>query len=170
MYTATVLATTTHSSKFTLKFPSLQVHEKSILLPLLPITMLALDYPALAAWLPAIGATSMFPLLLKDGLPIAYTGTLLLWAALVWPPRGEGEHLMPLTGQWWWAVVAGVSSAAAVVVHTLHAVVPAPARYPFVYDALYSALGFANVLLAAVYTNVQQWQLGGSVSAARKRQ
>lgn len=148
---------------------STQVHEKSILLPLLPITMLALDEPALAAWLPAIGATSMFPLLLKDGLPIAYIGTLLLWAALVWPPHDNGD-VVPSTSQRWWRLVAGASTMAAGVVHGAHVVVAAPARYPFLYDALYSSLGFANVLLAAMYTNARQWQQGGAVPPRRKRQ
>lgn len=144
----------------------MQVHEKSVLLPLLPITMLSLEEPALAAWLPAIGATSMFPLLLKDGLPIAYLGTLLLWAALVWPSDGGA---LPPTSQrgWWW--LAGASCAAVVAVHAAHAFVPAPPRYPFLYDALYSAIGFGNVALAAVYTNVKQWQLGGVVAMERKR-
>lgn len=62
-----------------------QVHEKSILLPLLPLTLLADAERGLASWLPAVGAFSMYPLLRKDGLPIAYLGSLMIWAAIMWP-------------------------------------------------------------------------------------
>ncbi|GFR52766.1 hypothetical protein Agub_g15367, partial [Astrephomene gubernaculifera] len=40
---------------------SYQVHEKSILLPLLPLSLLAGRHPGLAAWLPLLAALSMFP-------------------------------------------------------------------------------------------------------------
>ncbi|KAK9860459.1 hypothetical protein WJX84_007901 [Apatococcus fuscideae] len=55
---------------------SYQVHEKSILFPLLPISLLAIEYPVLAAWFPAMAAFSMFPLLMKDNLRLAYIGCL----------------------------------------------------------------------------------------------
>ncbi len=60
----------------------LQVHEKSILFPLLPISLLAIEYPVLAAWFPAMAAFSMFPLLMKDNLRLAYIGCLTVWSAL----------------------------------------------------------------------------------------
>ncbi|DBB04217.1 TPA: hypothetical protein ACH3X1_013248 [Trebouxia sp. C0004] len=63
-----------------------QVHEKSILLALLPVTLLAFDQPVVAAWLPVWAALSMYPLLKKDGLSIAYLACLLLWLAVAIPP------------------------------------------------------------------------------------
>ena len=62
-----------------------QVHEKSILLPLLPVTMLAGREPYLAAALPLVASFSMFPLLKKDGLAVAYAGANLLWTCLAAP-------------------------------------------------------------------------------------
>lgn len=59
-----------------------QVHEKSILLPLLPLTLLAGEHPVLAGWAQAIGAFSMWPLLHKDGQAVAYAALLLLHAVL----------------------------------------------------------------------------------------
>jgi len=68
---------------------SFQVHEKSILLPLLPVTMLALRAPSLAMWLPPLACVSMWPLLAKDGLGIAYVGAVAVYIAVIGggPPR-----------------------------------------------------------------------------------
>ena len=63
-------------------FVHMQVHEKSILLALLPVTLLALEEPVVAAWLPVWATVSMFPLLRRDGLSIAYAACLLLWSAV----------------------------------------------------------------------------------------
>jgi alpha-1,3-glucosyltransferase len=47
---------------------SYQVHEKTILVPLLPIACLYPSLPLLSSWFAAAAAWSMWPLLLKDGL------------------------------------------------------------------------------------------------------
>lgn len=60
----------------------MQVHEKSILLPLMPILLLAEQEPFLAGWMPIVSAFSMFPLLKKDGVAIAYAGCVLLWISI----------------------------------------------------------------------------------------
>ena len=53
-----------------------------MLLPLLPVTLLALEEPLLTSWLPAAATFSIFPLLKKDGLSLAYAAMLLLWASI----------------------------------------------------------------------------------------
>ena len=67
------------------------MHEKSILLPLLPLTLLGAcggaGELALRRGLPAMAAFSMFPLLKKDRLVVAYLGAMALWAAVAWPQR-----------------------------------------------------------------------------------
>lgn len=60
---------------------SYQVHEKSVLLPLLPATLLGIEAGPASRWLPPLAAFSMFPLLKRDGLVAAYAAALLLWAA-----------------------------------------------------------------------------------------
>ncbi|MEW5314008.1 MAG: hypothetical protein WDW38_005537 [Sanguina aurantia] len=62
-----------------------QVHEKSILLPLLPVMMLAPWEPCLATWLPLIASFSMYPLLERDGLALTYLACCLLYTAFAWP-------------------------------------------------------------------------------------
>lgn len=61
---------------------SFQVHEKSILLPLLPITMLYNEYPAFVSWFNNIALFSLWPLLKKDGLLIPYIASIILWNVL----------------------------------------------------------------------------------------
>jgi alpha-1,3-glucosyltransferase len=80
-----------------------QVHEKSILLPLLPVTLLAPDMPRFAAWLPPLAALSMYPLLKRDGLQAAYFACLTLWLLLAscdwqlvsWPKGKTVAHKQP---------------------------------------------------------------------------
>ncbi|GAA5911465.1 hypothetical protein JCM6882_005009 [Rhodosporidiobolus microsporus] len=66
---------------------SFQVHEKSILLPLMPLTLLMggrevgegrMDWEW-GVLVNNVGVFSMFPLLLRDGLPSQYVALLLLW-------------------------------------------------------------------------------------------
>ena len=66
---------------------SYQVHEKSILLVALPVTMMAADSmePALAYYLPLVATGSMYPLLEKDGHVLTYfavSATFLLLASI----------------------------------------------------------------------------------------
>ncbi|GIY44283.1 dolichyl pyrophosphate Man9GlcNAc2 alpha-1,3-glucosyltransferase [Caerostris darwini] len=51
---------------------SFQVHEKSILLPALPILLLLEDYPVPCLWFAYISTFSLVPLLAKDGLMIPF--------------------------------------------------------------------------------------------------
>ena len=50
-----------------------QVHEKNFLMPLLPVSLLFEDHPAMVLWSVIVGLFSMFPLLERDGLVIGYT-------------------------------------------------------------------------------------------------
>ncbi|KAG6909147.1 hypothetical protein DXG01_001899 [Tephrocybe rancida] len=68
---------------------SFQVHEKTILLPLLPITLLLSGShvdSAVYSWgvlVNNVAVFSMWPLLKRDGLGVQYIATLLLWNRLV---------------------------------------------------------------------------------------
>ncbi|XP_029489107.2 dolichyl pyrophosphate Man9GlcNAc2 alpha-1,3-glucosyltransferase [Oncorhynchus nerka] len=56
---------------------SFQVHEKSILLPALPVCLLLNDLPLPAIWFLQASTFSMLPLFLKDGLLVPYVVTSL---------------------------------------------------------------------------------------------
>ena len=69
---------------------SFQVHEKSVLLPLLPMTMLlggesglGSEIRAWVGWANLLGMWTMFPLLKRDELRVPYAVLSLLWSYLV---------------------------------------------------------------------------------------
>ena len=70
-----------------------QVHEKSVLLPVLPVALLAPHLPHPAAWLPPLAAFSMFPLLKRDGLQVAYFAFLLFWSAFTTLSWDTGDEV-----------------------------------------------------------------------------
>ena len=143
------------SSAFSFFLFAYQVHEKSILLPLLPLTLLAPDLPLLAAWMPAMAAFSMFPLLKKDCLVVAYLGALLFWASVAWPrTAGDDGPKRDRRGRAVPVLVAG-SCATAVVLHAAKAFALPPPQLPYLFDALIIAFCFVHFMCAAVYV---QWR------------
>lgn len=72
---------------------SFQVHEKSVLLPLLPMTILlggdgglGTEMRAWIGWANMLGVWTLFPLLKRDELRMPYTVLTLLWAYLLGLP------------------------------------------------------------------------------------
>ncbi|KAK5106295.1 Glucosyltransferase-like protein [Lithohypha guttulata] len=81
------------SSAFGFFLFSFQVHEKSILLPVLPMTLLlgsskglSKEYRAWIGFANALAVWTMFPLLRRDGLAIPYTVLTALWTWLLGLP------------------------------------------------------------------------------------
>ena len=153
------------SSAFSFYLFAYQVHEKSILLPLMPLTLLAPDLPGLSAWLPAMAALSMFPLLKKDCLVCAYLGCLMLWASLAWPSgrvttaslskgKGSGQSGQ-CSGQ---RALMLVSCSIALALNATAAMAAPPERLPYLFDALISAFCFLHFFGAAVYVQLLQWR------------
>ncbi|KAK3089053.1 hypothetical protein FSP39_000461 [Pinctada imbricata] len=58
---------------------SFHVHEKSILIPAVIVCLMVMDHPLWCLWFTVISTFSMVPLLIKDGLMIPYTASLLLY-------------------------------------------------------------------------------------------
>lgn len=61
---------------------SFQVHEKHILLPLLPASLLSAHQPTLFAWLALVATFSLYPLLERDGQALPYALCQLGFLAL----------------------------------------------------------------------------------------
>ncbi|KAM7265390.1 hypothetical protein ACFE04_003073 [Oxalis oulophora] len=70
---------------------SFQVHEKSILLPLLPASLLAAEIPRPFGWLTDCALFSMFPLLCRDQLNLPYVALFCLFILLRHAP-GDRIH------------------------------------------------------------------------------
>ncbi|ERF73613.1 hypothetical protein EPUS_00866 [Endocarpon pusillum Z07020] len=76
---------------------SFQVHEKSVLLPLLPMTLLlgsrdglTKETRAWVGWANMVGTWTLYPLLKRDGLRTPYFVITLLWAYLLGLPPTSG--------------------------------------------------------------------------------
>jgi alpha-1,3-glucosyltransferase len=151
------------------------VHEKHILLPLLPATAaLAHESPLLVGWLSALCCFSMFPLLERDGLGLAYLAHLILCCSLgalshaalagqrgvrdVAEGRGgklgvvlcwlEQRALPP---------AAALSAVGMVALHCAARMVPPPARYPDIHSYLFCAYACAH--FCAAWLALQVWHV-----------
>jgi alpha-1,3-glucosyltransferase len=86
------------SSAWSFYLFSFQVHEKSILLPLLPMTLLlggkdglSKETRAWVGWANMVGTWTLYPLLKRDGLRTPYFVLNLLWAYLLGLPPTSGS-------------------------------------------------------------------------------
>lgn len=158
---------------------SFQVHEKSILLPLLPAALLAPEELDLVRWLAPMAAFSMFPLLVRDRLAAAYFALTALFLLLFSSPSpGAAPGAAPAQGRpplaAAWArhkrQVAAASAAGAVVLHLAAIFVPAPARYPYLHAALMTGYAFAHFLPMWLYSNYRQWTIEGRAAGASTAQ
>ena len=135
---------------------------KSALLPLLPVTLLSLRAPELVAWLPPIVCFSMWPLLRKDGLAVAYVASVAVFCALVGggaPGKKADEEAVRFRahrGTIRVATTGGIATAAAA--HLAAATIPPPRAYPHLHDLIFSVLSFAAFAGAAAASNWRQWK------------
>ncbi|WIA33433.1 hypothetical protein OEZ86_006565 [Tetradesmus obliquus] len=157
------------NSAFAFFMLSYQVHEKSILLPLLPITLLAASEPDCAIWGPAIASFSMYPLLVRDGVSLAYTATIVLYL-LVITALVATKGVQPVTlGSRCGRLLAAAGCAGAVLLHLLQALVPPPQRLPWLHDRLFVSYSFVFIAGAMLYLNWRQWNQQGSSSASKAK-
>ncbi|KAI7845170.1 hypothetical protein COHA_001215 [Chlorella ohadii] len=164
---------------------SYQVHEKSILLPLLPLAMLlGGEQPGLLCWANAVAVFSMLPLLKKDGLALATAGAtaachaaIQLAAGMVGSKQGSSNgsgkrsaaagSLGALPPAW---LAAGwrLSLAGCAAILAASAVAPPPPKLPFLYDALTVTWAFLHFAALFAYTNWLQWLEFRSAAPGRR--
>ncbi|TFK40795.1 glucosyltransferase [Crucibulum laeve] len=149
---------------------SFQVHEKTILLPLLPITLLLSGAPvdsAVYSWgalVNNVAVFSMWPLLKRDGLGVQYIATLLLWNRLIGynPIRVPPKSFIQFLSMAVYAAAAGL--------HLLELMITPPTRYPDLFavlNVLISTPVFVLVWLWSIKCGMEVgWALGGLGPAA----
>ncbi|KAM7524205.1 hypothetical protein LguiA_014107 [Lonicera macranthoides] len=156
------------NSAFSFYLFSFQVHEKSILLPLLPATFLALEEPFIFQWLTQYAMLSMFPLLCRDKLVLPYIALYGIFVLIYCSPDG-----IPFTRK----TNSCASSKSfliafllfcSLVLHIIYLTLTPPAKYPFLFEALIMLLCFSQFVLVAVYANKKQWTLSKSPSLIGK--
>ncbi|KAG0557903.1 hypothetical protein M758_11G161600 [Ceratodon purpureus] len=150
------------NGSFAFFFFAFQVHEKSVLLPLLPATLLALDEPEVLHYLVPYAMISMFPLLRRDGLILPYFALLALFFLLPkCPARSDNNSAKIAADRPFKFLSASIlkkcSIAGAVILHLLYLFVQPPVRYPFLFEAFLTSYSFAHFLVLVIYTNCKQW-------------
>ncbi|KAK1265111.1 putative dolichyl pyrophosphate Man9GlcNAc2 alpha-1,3-glucosyltransferase [Acorus gramineus] len=148
------------NSSFSFYLFSFQVHEKSILLPLLPATLLALREPQLLGLIMHFALLSMYPLLCRDRLIFQYAALLALFVLIFF--RINGSHIKKKESSP--AILKFLMTMAMCCSFTLHyiyMILQPPEKYPFLFEALIMALCFSQFAMLTVYTNMKQWMLLG---------
>ncbi|KAI6140592.1 glycosyltransferase family 57 protein [Pisolithus tinctorius] len=144
---------------------SFQVHEKTILLPLLPLTLLLSgatvgdEVYSLGILGNVVGVFSMWPLLKRDGLGVQYIATLLLWCRLV----GYNPFCLRLDS--FVGLLSTAVNAAMILLHLLELIVTPPNRYPDLFpvlNVLVSTPVFGFIWLWSIKRGIEVgWALGG---------
>lgn len=155
------------NSSFSFYLFSFQVHEKSILLPLLPVSLLALEEPLVFRWLTHFGLFSMFPLLCRDQLILAYIALFALFYLLFYAPGRRRRKIKSSTLRSFFLTLLGLCSFA---LHIVYLTMHPPQRYPFLFEAIIMLVCFSQFVLLAIYTNMKQWKLHkrSSVDSGKK--
>ncbi|KAI3982639.1 hypothetical protein MKX01_031378 [Papaver californicum] len=142
---------------------SFQVHEKSILLPLLPATLLALEEPLLFRWLTYFALLSMFPLLCRDHLILPYVALLILFVLIYYIP-GIRPTTKPGSSP------TGLKKLVMILVllcsfflHIVYVTLWPRQKYPFLFEAVIMLLSCSHFVIIAVYSNLKQWMLESSI-------
>lgn len=132
---------------------SYQVHEKSILLPLMAIAMH--EEPGIGEISQYAAVFSMLPLLRKDGLVTAVVATCLVYAGAVrLLQQAEGDQRDAVSSTRLVAIFCG----GGVCIMTGFSLFPAPARYPFLEDAAIMVWSCTAFFAIFAYTNWLQLQ------------
>ncbi|CAI9110690.1 OLC1v1010758C1 [Oldenlandia corymbosa var. corymbosa] len=131
---------------------SFQVHEKSILLPLLPASLLALEEPSVFLWLAQNGLISMFPLLVRDKLVLPYVALYSLFSLLYYTPSGR-QHERETC----YLTLKVLLLGCVIALHVAYLTVTPPRRYPFLSEAIIMLLCFSQFVLVFLYANYRQW-------------
>jgi len=128
---------------------SYQVHEKSVLLPLLPASLLILDHPELVSWLISVATFSMFPLMYKDRLSRPYWCLQILFIYCI--------NNMKLQYKPAYYFMKMGSYILIIFLHMAKAFVKPPARYPDIITLMISAFSFAHFISITVYVGYLQF-------------
>jgi alpha-1,3-glucosyltransferase len=144
----------------------------------MPVMLLAPEQPVLSRWLPPVACFSMYPLLKKDGLTLAYIAMMMLWGAVCWPEDDKEEEKMEQAkaidakakptkahgsrqskqrqgANGLLMLTLGASAVLAVVLHTAGWTLEPPKPYPYIFDAMITSLSFVHILGMAIYVQKQ---------------
>ncbi|KAA1469849.1 glucosyltransferase [Dentipellis sp. KUC8613] len=152
---------------------SFQVHEKTILLPLMPLTLLMSGASQdstlfkIGALTNNVGVFSMWPLLRRDGLAVQYIALLALWNRLI------GHNPFRFRGASFLDYFSSAVYLACLALHALELLVSPPPRYPDIFpvlNVLVSTPIFVLTWLWCIQSLIQaRWAVGSLGVGTRSR-
>jgi len=128
---------------------SFQVHEKSVLLPLLPATLLILEHPELISWLITVATFSMFHLMYKDRLSRPYWCLQILFIYLFNKMILEHKPIYNYLKMGSYIIM--------LIIHLAKAFIIPPTKYPDIITLILSAFSFAHFFSATIYATYLQF-------------
>ncbi|KAL8217800.1 hypothetical protein R6Q57_021173 [Mikania cordata] len=148
---------------------SFQVHEKSILLPLLPASILAMEEPFVFQWFTQFALLSMFPLLCRDKLLLPYTALYGIFILTYYAPNGKTDTPKPRFWSHMTLFFVVFLLFLSFVLHIVYLTINPPKKYPFLFEAIIMLLCFSQFVFVAVYTNWKQWFLSMKPGIGREK-
>ncbi|XP_046449819.1 dolichyl pyrophosphate Man9GlcNAc2 alpha-1,3-glucosyltransferase-like isoform X2 [Daphnia pulex] len=143
---------------------SYHVHEKSILLVTLPVSIASPYFPFTAFWFLSISHFSMLPLYAKDDLILPAGAVLALYCLLA-----NSSLKLEMGRSMQFKCLAGISAIGSAVLALLFLICPNPPAYPYLWTLLVSVWSFAHFsVFFAYFLYVQFWV--GSQSLKLKMQ
>ncbi|KAK6204618.1 glucosyltransferase required for N-linked glycosylation pathway [Scheffersomyces amazonensis] len=135
---------------------SFQVHEKSILIPLIPATLILLIDPTqidIIQWVNNVGTFSLYPLLKKDDLVLQYAVSNFLINWLI------GPKLLLSNQNLLWSIIIKGTYLLMIICHILdYAIIP-PARYPDIWVVFNIGISFLGFSLFFLWLNYKVYKL-----------
>ena len=161
---------------------SYQVHEKSVLLPLMPMTLLlagkhgiSKDTRAWVGFANLLGCWTMYPLLARVDLRIPYAVLTFLWAYLLGlPPTSfnvyfSDAQLLPAWVKWGTGIVHLGFYVAMVAWHAAEAFVPPPVGKPDLWVVVNVGIGAAGFVICYLWCLGKLLVESGLVAAKKEK-
>ncbi|XP_061369046.1 probable dolichyl pyrophosphate Man9GlcNAc2 alpha-1,3-glucosyltransferase [Gastrolobium bilobum] len=147
------------NSSFSFYLFSFQVHEKSILLPLLPATLLAVEEPFIFRWFMQFAMLSMFPLICRDDLVVPYLALLALFMLILNAPGQQRVRENNYFSNYFGTTTIHLILCCFFILHVVYLTMHPPEKYPFLFEALIMNLCFSQFVLVTLGCNITQWVL-----------
>lgn len=131
---------------------SFQVHEKSILIAVIPACLTVVDFPLAVSWLTAISTFSMLPLLAKNGLLIPSAAACVISLIFI------HTTLRPLQDKHIFIKISFTASLlGALVLSVASQVLMSPAKLPDLYTLMITTYSFGHFAAFLVYFHYLQF-------------
>ncbi|XP_027358748.1 probable dolichyl pyrophosphate Man9GlcNAc2 alpha-1,3-glucosyltransferase [Abrus precatorius] len=151
------------NSSFSFYLFSFQVHEKSILLPLLPATLLAVEEPFIFRWFMQFAMLSMFPLICRDNLVVPYLALLAFFILILNAPGQHGIRESNYFYKYLGSTTMHLILFCSFILHVVYLTMHPPEKYPFLFEAVIMNLCFSQFVLVTLGCNIKQWMLNKPV-------